>query len=247
MKNSHLQVLKSGETLHFKKEQLKLIAFIYLLLLFVSTETFSQTIAGTGTAASTCGNCTPTGWVDSGGTPDISNRFNAGGQGSAGGDATWVNTLPLPPTGDLTWISIRDIGNGAILAGSEESVSTTMGGLVTGKVYRLNIYTLTSLSNADGNDPASTHYSGTYMDEFEFEVEGNGRQPIRNITREMWGTKSVIFIGDPTSGNMDLTFYPKTDAAIVAFPYPGLESVQIAIELNDLEELDSDGDGIPDT
>ena len=121
-----------------------------------------------------------------------------------------------------------------------------MGDLVAGKVYRLNIYTLTSLSNADGT-VSSYYYSGSYMDEFEFEIEGNGRQPIRNITREVWGAKSVIFIGDPTSGNMDLTFYPKTDATIVGAPFPGLESVQIAIELNDLEELDSDGDGIPDT
>ncbi|TMM28525.1 hypothetical protein FDT66_13900, partial [Polaribacter aestuariivivens] len=225
-----------------------IIAFIlFLLFLTISNNSFSQTISGTGSAATTCGNCTPTGWVDSGGTPDIANRTNTGGQGSAGGNATWVNPLPLPPTGDLTWISIRDIGDGTVITGSEESVRTTMGGLVAGKVYRLNIYTLTSLSNANGNDPTNSYYSGTYMDEFEFEVEGNGRQPIRNISREVWGTKSVIFIGDPTSGNMDLAFFPKTNATLVGFPYPGLESVQIAIELNDLEELDSDGDGIPDT
>ncbi|MBT9239682.1 hypothetical protein, partial [Vibrio splendidus] len=89
-----------------------------ITFLTITNNSYSQTIPGTGTVTSNCGNCTPTNWLDTGGTPDISNRFNTGGQGSAGGNATWVNPLPLPPTGDLTWVSIRDIGDGIGLAGS---------------------------------------------------------------------------------------------------------------------------------
>lgn len=236
---------RENEYLISKKKQLIFITLI--LLLFLLTEsTFSQTIPGTGTIVTNCGNCTPINWLDTGGTPDISNRFNTGGQGSAGGNATWVTPLPLPPTGDLTWVSIRDIGDGIGLAGTEESVTATMGGLESNKIYILKIYTLTALSNADGSDPANTYYSGSYMDEYDFEIDNNGRQTISNITRDTWGINNVVFIGAPTSGNMNVTFYPRTDANEGPFPYQGLESLQIAIELNAIEELDTDNDGVPD-
>ncbi|AQS92812.1 hypothetical protein BXQ17_01470 [Polaribacter sp. BM10] len=247
MTNVFLRILEFGEVQNLKNKRNNFIlSFLLITSLTIINNSYSQTIPGTGTASSNCGNCTPTNWLDTGGTPDISNRFNTGGQGSAGGNATWVNPLPLPPTGDLTWVSIRDIGDGIGLAGSEESVTATMGELVANKIYILKIYTLTALSNADGTDPANSYYSGTYMDQFDFEIDNNGRQTISSITRDKWGTNNIVFIAQPNSGNMNISFYPRTDADEGPFPYQGLESLQIAIELNAIEELDTDNDGVPD-
>ena len=82
----------------------QLFLLVFGLLLFSNLQ--AQTISSTGSNISTCGNCAPTGWLDNGGTPDISDKNTTGGQGSLGGGATWVNAaLPLPLTGDLTWIS----------------------------------------------------------------------------------------------------------------------------------------------
>ncbi|WP_299667709.1 LamG-like jellyroll fold domain-containing protein [uncultured Polaribacter sp.] len=248
MNKTFNRVFEFGGIQYSTKNKTKKVITTTLLLFFITFShiSFSQTIAGTGSAINICGNCTPSGWTDTGGTPDISNRTNAGGQGSVGGGASWVNTLPLPPTGDLTWISLRDIGDGTDPNGVEESIRTTMSGLVAGKVYRLNIYTLTTKSNNDGSSPTGSYYAGNYMEEFDYEIEGFGRQPIRKIPQDVWGTKSVIFIGKPSGGNMELSFYPGTDAISGGFPYEGLQTIQIAIELNALKELDSDNDGVPD-
>ncbi|GAB7257655.1 LamG-like jellyroll fold domain-containing protein [Polaribacter sp. OB-PA-B3] len=247
MTNVFLKITEFGEVHNLKNKRNNFtLSFLIIVIFTFCNNSFSQTIPGTGTVSSNCGNCTPTNWLDTGGTPDISNRFNTGGQGSAGGNATWVNPLPLPPTGDLTWVSIRDIGDGVGLTGTEESVTATMGELVANKIYILKIYTLTALSNADGTDPANSYYSGTYMDQFDFEIDNNGRQTISSITRDKWGTNNIVFIAQPNSGNMSISFYPRTDANEGPFPYQGLESLQIAIELNAIEELDTDKDGIPD-
>ncbi|WP_303687191.1 hypothetical protein, partial [Nonlabens dokdonensis] len=93
------------------------------MLSFIS---YSQTISATD-GGTNCGDCAPPGWIDGGGTPDISNSTNAAltGQGGAGGGATWQSVLPLPPNNHQDWLSIRDIGT----VGVEESLSTNVGGL----------------------------------------------------------------------------------------------------------------------
>ncbi len=247
MKKIIFQVSEFWGILHLSKKTKGITTLLFLFLLSISTQSFSQTIPSTGTGTTNCGDCTPTGWIDTGGTPDISNRNNAGGQGTVGGGASWASQLPLPPTGDLTWISIRDIGDGTNPTGSEESVGTIMGDLVAGKVYVLSFYTLTAKSNANGSDPANTYYSGEYIEKYSYEIDNLGLQTISTISQDEWGEQKIVFIGQPDgSGNMALTFYPGTDATPGNSPFPGLESLQIVVELNALDELDSDGDGIPD-
>ncbi|QOD60894.1 discoidin domain-containing protein [Polaribacter haliotis] len=215
-------------------------------------QSFSQTITGTGSRTTTCGTCTPVGWFNTGGSPDVSNRNNAGGQGTQGGNASWINApLPLPPTGDVTWITMRDVGNLNTLP--EESVTTNMGGLVNGKLYKLSVYHMTSISNTNGvgGDP----YSRKYIDAFDYQIDGNARQkiPVISSAHENWVEKAYIFKAEPNaSGEMTLTFYPLDN---VVNPFDGdgnatfdnVESIHIAVELNAVEELDSDGDGVPDT
>lgn len=227
-----------------------------LLLLFIFTLSialnesliFSQeTIPSSGGTASPCGNCTPNGWFDNGGTPDISNRNIAGGNGSLGGGDSWTAApLPLPPTGDLTWITMRDIGD--YNASPLESVRTTMGGLIAGNVYILNMYINTSISNGDGGD----YYSGQYIDRFLYQIYKDGDTPIdQTVTvtsdaHDKWTRISVIFIGDPNgSGEMNLALSPD-DNAVTGGDDANLESIHIAVELNDLSKLDTDGDGVPD-
>jgi hypothetical protein len=89
-----------------------LLSFTLFACISIIQQVNSQTIYGTGNNSSgICGDCTPDGWLDSGGTPDISDKDQAGGQGSTGSNATWVNaSLPLPPTGDSYWVTLRDVG-----------------------------------------------------------------------------------------------------------------------------------------
>ena len=124
------------------------MAFAFLLMMN-HQEILAQSIPGTGTSAAICGNCNPTGWADANpledGTPDISDRNNAGGEGTIGAGDSWTSApLPLPPTGDVRWITLRDVGTQGSV---EENVTTTMTGLVIGQTYKLVINTMTSISD----------------------------------------------------------------------------------------------------
>ena len=69
----------------FLKQLALFIPLIFFLLCSVENG-YAQSIPGTGTSAGICGNCNPTGWSDADpnldGTPDISNRTQAGGTGT---------------------------------------------------------------------------------------------------------------------------------------------------------------------
>lgn len=67
-----------------------LLSTVVLLLIAINTHAQSPTIPGTGTSAATCGTCAPVGWNNTGGTPDISDRNRAGGQGTLGAEASWI-------------------------------------------------------------------------------------------------------------------------------------------------------------
>lgn len=186
MNNMFIQVLEFGEILctpskKNKKSNLFLIAFILLF----TNQNFSQTIPGKGSNGTTCGDCTPTGWLDFNGTPDISNRNIAGGQGTIGAEATWVNApLPIPPTGDITWITMKDLGG----LETEESVRTTMGNLEAGKLYRLTIFTKTAISNQKGGTANNQYYGGTFKQKFDYQVGQNAanlypRQVISTVSQ----------------------------------------------------------------
>ena len=153
----------------FNKNFKRSFYLFFLFALFISVNSYSQTIpsTGSGNSTTTCGDCTPTGWLDFAGTPDISNRNVAGGQGTLGSEATWANApLPLPPTGDFTWITVKDLGG----QGSEESVRTIMGDIEVGKLYRLTIYTMTAVSNEDGGGGNNEYYGGTPKKKFDYQV-----------------------------------------------------------------------------
>ncbi|QOD60865.1 T9SS type A sorting domain-containing protein [Polaribacter haliotis] len=241
--------MKKTPTLTGKKSCKEyLLVLIFFISLFFTLSSHSQTISSTGSSASTCGNCTPTGWLDDGGTPDISNRTNAGGQGSLGENDTWeASPLPLPPTGDLTWISMRDIGD--FNASPVESVKTSMGGIIDGNVYKLTMYIMTAKSNGVGGD----YYSGAYIDQFSYEINEPGVTPATQIVAvdskayDKWDKREVIFIGKPDgTGKMELAFSP-LDNAVTSGNDVNFESIHIAIKLNDLALLDTDGDGIVDS
>ena len=232
------------------------VSFLFLLLfsfiLFSSQNTNAQSIPGTGTSAGICGNCTPTGWGDADpnidGTPDISNRNQVGGLGTIGAGATWANApLPLPPTGDVRWITLRDVGQSG---NNEENVTTTMTGLEVGKLYKLVLYTMTVLSNADGDATTlsgTQFYAGTYIEDFDIQVGSNPRRTISSVSQDDWGTNTIIFIASSTTESFSI--FPGGDSGYDgnADNYDLLEAVQIAVDgVNALEILDTDGDGIED-
>ncbi|AUC86112.1 hypothetical protein CW731_12835 [Polaribacter sp. ALD11] len=255
MKKLFFQVSEFGEIQYLSKNNVTKTTTFFLMLLFsllLNFQSFSQTISSTGSSSAICGNCTPTGWQDTGGTPDISNRNNAGGQSTVGGGASWINSpLPLPPTGDLTWISMRDVGD--LNTQLEESVTTTMGNLIDGKLYKLSIYFMSSRSNynGEGNNP----YSPKYIDAFDYRLNNTARQkiPVISSAHDKWVQGDYIFRAAPNaSGQMTLTFYPLDN---VVNPTDGngnktldnVESIHFAVELNAIEEVDTDKDGVPDT
>ena len=135
MKKIISKIIEFGGIHYFKNNPTFIIT---LFIIIFSIQLNAQTIAGTGSSVTTCGDCTPDDWYDFLGTPDISNQFNAGGQGYVGGEASWANlgltlTLPTPPIGGTTWITMKDLGGN----GTEESVTTTLGDIEVGKIYRL--------------------------------------------------------------------------------------------------------------
>lgn len=212
-----------------------------LLLTFLSTvlflgvfeNGFSQSIPATNSIGR-CFNCAPTGWVDLTGTPDVSDRNNAANVGIGGGNATWVLApLPLPPNAHNTWISIRDLG--AVAA--EEAVGTTITGLTAGRNYQLVVYTMSVLSNQNGGgapnvtDPA-WRYSGTFIDQIRYRINGTSIFSISPITQNTWGTTRIPFTA--TSNTLTLDLLPGTNSAAANSPAgsAGIETVQVAVTLN---------------
>ncbi|MFY0629681.1 MAG: T9SS type A sorting domain-containing protein [Flavobacteriaceae bacterium] len=239
------------------KSMRKKLGSVFLLFLFATVfsiqQTAAQSIPGTGTSAGICGNCTPTGWGDADpnidGTPDISNRNNVGGLGTIGAGASWANApLPLPPTGDVRWITLRDVGQSG---NNEENVTTTMTGLTIGKTYKLTLYSMTVLSNADGDATTlsgTQFYCGTYIEDYDIQVGSNPRRTISTVTQNVWGSNSIIFVAESTSESFSI--FPGSDAGYTGNPadYNLLEAVQISVDgVNALEILDTDGDGIDDS
>jgi len=245
---------------YFSKKEIKTLILFFSILVFLMSPAkfYSQTIPSTGTSANPCGDCTPTGWFDTGGTPDISNRFITGGQGYLGGGATWVGTagspgvLPLPPSGQLTWITIRDVGTTTGTNNVEESVTTNITGLIIDNYYVVSLYAMSALSNPDGGDNSNAYYSGTYLDAFDYQLEYGGtqfpRQTILNIPQEEWSIVKYYFRAPATT--VQVTFFPRTDGGYNVNGNTNsqlLESVNIAIDINAVSEIDTDGDGVPDS
>ncbi|MGB5983291.1 MAG: LamG-like jellyroll fold domain-containing protein, partial [Nonlabens sp.] len=224
---------------------------ISLVIVFALTSLISvtgQTIPGTGGSAA-CGNCVPMGWTDNGGTPDISDQNVAAGDSPdalGGYGASWTTApLSLPPTGDNTWITMRDLGSGF----TEESVSTTMGDLVAGRFYVLSLYTMSNITNQDGGAANNQYYAGTFINTYDIQIGGQPRRTQGSVSQNTWGLDRVFFIADPDgSGNMNLTFFPGTDGARPPTSESRLlvEMVALAIELDAIEEVDTDDDGIVD-
>ena len=238
----------------------KSIILIFLLGFFFGLNTLqAQTISGTNGAPGICGDCTPPGWVKHTGTPDIANKTHAGGNflapltgGSLGYNASWVlGTLPTPPTNHVTFLSLRDVGPNY----EEESVETTISGLIPNKLYKLKMYTMSPISNADGGagvgGGGTDYYAGTKMNQFDYQVGNNARQSLFIISDTEWNETNFVFrtpavLSGTNSDEITLKLYPRKDGAFTANSQD-LETVLISIsEINAIERLDTDGDGIYD-
>jgi hypothetical protein len=232
------------------QQNLKLFILIFLLFAGVSIQQlWAQSIPGTGTSAGICGNCNPTGWSDADpaldGTPDISNRNQAGGEGTIGAGDTWTAApLPLPPTGDVRWITLRDVGTQGSI---EENVTTTMTGLTVGVTYKLVINTMTSLTNGVGGTGGNETYAGVFIEDIDVQVGSNPRRTlvIPASSRNAWGTNTIIFIASATSETF--TVYPGADSN-AGNNIADVEMVHLSVDgVSALIVLDTDGDGIGDT
>ncbi len=245
--NRYLSI-NSQKLTHFSKTSFYILIVVFFFLKTENTQ--AQSIPGSGTSAAVCNNCVPSGWTDNGGTPDISDRNNGSADVNAGGrlgvGASWASgPLPLPPTGDVRWITLRDVGPDF----PEESVSTIISGLVAGQLYILKISTMTSLSNQDGA-PINNYYGGTYMDQFDYEIDGNPRQSLKILTQETWSENSFVFVANPNaSGESSITFFPRDDGSFFSGNNGSLlEVVNLSVDsVNAINILDTDGDGIPDS
>lgn len=156
----------------------------------------------------------------------------------------------MPPSGDIRWITLRDVGPDF----PKESVSAVMTGQVDGQLYELTISTMTSLSNQDGpagNGETNTYYAGVYMDQFDYEVDGNPRQSLTILTQETWSQNTFVFVADSGGpGNSTVTFFPRRDGAFndTDFLSVNLEVVNLSVDgVSALVILDTDGDGIADS
>jgi len=215
--------------------------FIFLSFQFLN----AQTIPGTGTSAAICGTCTPVDWDNTGGTPDISNRTNAGGGNTLGAGATWaVGSLPLPPTGDVRWITMRDVGD--FNTQTDENVTTTVSDLIIGKLYKITVHLMSAYTNADGGTNNNAYYGGSYFDDFDYKI---GSYPIVNIVLtvdyyDKWVTSSFLFVANATS--MTLTVFPGDDAVTNGDPQ-NFEILHVSVDdVDAIERVDSDGDGVFD-
>ena len=250
MKSQEKNHKKSGailhETLRFKS-LLFFVPFVFFFLFSVEN-TYAQSIPGTGTSAAICGNCNPVGWQDADpntdGTPDISDRNQAGGGTTLGAGAFWTVQLPLPPSGDVRWITLRDIGSSAGVGNIEENVTTTMTGLVVGQTYQLVISSMTAIT---GNGGDGFPYAGTAIEDYDIQIGSNPRRTIDNITVNTWNQNTIIFVAEATSET--LTIFPGADSGFDGYTNTVnlIESIHISVDgVNALERLDTDGDGIFD-
>jgi len=248
MKKNIFQVIGfSGiQRLHKKHKSFTLLLVLFTFLVaFQSTS--AQTISGTGTSNAVCGDCVPTGWINGNGTPDISDRNIAGGGTTQGSGSAWLNApLPLPPSGDVRWITLRDIGT--LSGGNEERVSTNMTGLVNNNLYKLKLSSMTSVSDASG--VGGVVYGGVFMNAYDIQIAGNPRIeiPLTVNHQDVWGSTTIVFYASNVSGGtLTLNIYPRTDSPFNGSDPNLVEMVHISINsLDALELLDSDGDGIDD-
>ncbi|MCX7551882.1 Ig-like domain-containing protein, partial [Xanthomarina sp. F2636L] len=197
---------------------------ILLIVLFFSGKVQSQTIAATD-GGSPCSNCVPPGWVDGGGTPDISSFSQAAAPPVTGGGATWNltgNQLPLPPNNHQDWISLRDLGSNF----TEESVSTDMSGLIVGRDYEINVYSLTATTLNDGNN--GDYYAGTLIDLFTYRIGARPIQTVNSITTNIWSLSKFRFTASATAET--LVIFPGQNGA--GQPRVNYETIQISITLN---------------
>ena len=243
--------------MNISKEILSFVLFLALFL-FSVVNSYSQTptIDGTGTSAEICGTCAPVGWQDIGGTPDISNRNIAGGGNTLGAGASWVindviSPLPLPPTGDVRWITMRDVGdfNNQI----DENVSTTINGLLNGVLYKLTVYVMSAYTTNNGGTGGNQYYTGSHMDAFGYQVGGNDRVNI-DISdvrfQDQWQLVTIVFVADngtiAAPGSTTLEIFPN-DNVVAQGSSQNFETLHFSVDdVNAIEVLDTDEDGIND-
>ena len=245
-----------SDVIWYKKNTRRTPFYTLFLTLFLlsAVNSYGQTpaISGTGTSAAVCGTCAPVGWQDLGGTPDISDRNIAGGGTTLGAGATWVNApLPLPPTGDVRWVTMRDVGD--FNAQADENVTTTITGLLVGRLYKLTVYAMSSFTNQDGGTGGDQYYTGAYMDAFGYQVGSNPRVDI-DISdvrfQDQWQLVTIVFIADngtiAVPGSMTLTIFPN-DNVVAQGSSQNFETLHFSVDdVNAIEILDTDGDGIND-
>ncbi|MGB3592035.1 MAG: hypothetical protein WBA16_10165 [Nonlabens sp.] len=209
-----------------------------------------QTIPGTDALPAggivPCGTCVPAGWTIVQGTPDVSDLNNVGGQGTTGGGAAWrFAPVPAPPTGvNITsFITLRDVGQ--TTNNNEEDVRTVMGSIQAGRFYVLRIYSMSALTDQAGD---GSFYSGTYADRYDVQIDNQQRRVITDIGQETWTLNQIFFVGAPdVNGEMSLNIFPGRNSSFDnGLSTELLESVNIAVQLNDITEVDTDGDGIVD-
>lgn len=210
----------------------KLICFCFVLF---SNFYFSQTIAATnGTAA--CWNCVPTGWTIGAGTPDISNGTVAAATtgGGNGAGANWTNTpggttnftIPNPVNAHTSWISLRDLGG----AGTEESVTTTVGGLTAGRTYEIVVFSTTAVTRTNG--VGSIEYAGTYIQQYIAEIAGQ-TITVTGISQNGFSVSRIRFTA--TAASHTLLLRPGNNAAAgtpTAVIYSGIRTIQLSITAN---------------
>ncbi|ARV06060.1 hypothetical protein BTO04_04790 [Polaribacter sp. SA4-10] len=232
------------------------IFFLFVSIYAVNAQT--PTIASSNTQNAICGICTPIGWAYTApATPDVSNRNQAGGNylppatgGSLGYGATWViNPLPSAPTNHATFISLRDVGPDF----TEESVRTQISGLLPNKLYRLTMFTISPLSNNDGN--GGEYYAGTKMDQFDYQIDEQARQSLSVISDSQWNATYFVFktpsvLEGVNSDEVTITLYPRRDGGYNNSGASSqlLETVLVSIDntIFPISRVDTDGDGVPD-
>ena len=151
--------------------------------------------------------------------------------------------MPLPPTGDVRWVTLRDVGPSNNI---EENLTTTMTGLTVGKTYKLVINSMTVLSDSNGNCEHRSKmmvvkpYCGTYIEEFDIQIGSNDRRTISNVTEDEWGVNTIIFIAQATSQTFSI--FPGSDSGYTGpvNEYYLLEAVHISVDdVSALEILDT--------